>query len=127
MVRGKDGRQMHPNSLKNLAAPFSKDNQPSTESKRKAALVQWQHKDMCKMLFEKLYKLGAFDLVTEKAIEQAEEGDLKSLLELIKITKDNTNQTQIINAMQNNVQKVYVTKQQEKDANKHIDEIIDLK
>lgn len=116
-------REVNENSLKNLKK-FSKDYQPSPEAKSKGKLISWQHKDMCKMLFEKLYKLGAFDLVTEKAIEQAEEGDLKSLLELIKITKDNTNQTQIINAMQNNVQKVYVTKQQEKDANKHIEDII---
>ena len=119
----KKQREHNPNSLANLKPPFTKDYQPSFEARSKGQLARWHHRDMCKMLFEKLYNLGAFDLVTEKAIEQAESGDLKSLLELIKITKSNEQQTQIINAMQN-VQKVYVTKSQEKEANKHIESII---
>lgn len=123
----KKQREPNANSLANLKPQFTKDNQPSFEARSKGQIARWQHRDMCKMLFEKLYNLGAFDLVTETAIEQAKDGDLKSLLELIKITKDSNNQTQIINAMQNNVQKIYVTKEQEKQANKHIDEIIDLK
>lgn len=118
-------KQQEPNenSLKNLK-PFSKDKQPSFEARSKGQIARWQRENMCEMMFQRLYKKGGFDLAVDLAFEHAEEGDIKPLLELIKILKPNeAQQTQIINAMQN-VQKIYVSEEDKKQANKHIESII---
>lgn len=116
-------REMNENSLKNLK-PFTSENQPKPERKSKGQIERWQRKNMCDMMFQRLYKKGGCDLAVDGAIEQAKEGDLKALLELIKILKPNeAQQTQIINAMQN-VQKIYVSEEDKKQVNKHIESII---
>lgn len=129
-TRRKDDNVNLPGHVGNSAGKqFSKDYQPPSINKSKAKLakneLRAQYRAMGELMFEKMMKMGSIELALDKAHEQAEEGELKWLIELIKIMKPNEQQqTQIINAMNANVQRVYVTKEQEDAVHKHIEDVI---
>lgn len=82
-----------------------------------------QRKEMLDMLFDKLYSLGGMTLAVDVAITKAQEGDIKELIELLKIVKPTEKvEPTIVNNL--GIQKVYVTKEQEEEALKHIEDVI---
>ena len=93
---------MSENSLKNLETEkykFSKNcpeiaqkNQEKSVEKRKENKDRYE---MCNILFDEIYKRGLLTEAVEQAAHKAvEKGDLKDLIELLRIVKPNDKQIQ---------------------------------
>lgn len=82
-----------------------------------------ERKEMLDLLFDKLYSLGGMTLAVDVAIAKAQEGDIKELIELLKIVKPSEKvETTVVNNL--GIQKVFVTKEQEEEALNHIKDVI---
>lgn len=118
-------KKINENSLKNLEkrVKFTKDNQPSEESKSNGQINLSKEKNI-------LYSLrtGAKDrnLITKylDCIEnQLQNGDTREASKLFGIIKENEVQ-EIKNTGSIEIQKVFITKEEQKEIDKSIDDII---
>jgi citrate lyase alpha subunit len=98
-------RGQHPNSRKNLEnfSRMSKEkhleiSKKGAEASNKAQKEKKQRAEMCNILFDEIYKRGllteAVAVAEHKAIE---EGDIKELLELLKLVKTPDKQVTDVN------------------------------
>lgn len=119
-------KKINENSLKNLEkrVKFTKDNQPSEESKSNGQINLSKEKNI-------LYSLrtGAKDrnLITKylDCIEnQLQNGDTREASKLFGIIKENEVQ-EIKNSGSVEIQKVFITKEEQKEIDKSIDDVID--
>lgn len=95
-------RKMSENSLKNLEKANPQNNFNCSEIARKAQAKSVEKRkenkdryEMCNILFDEIYKRGLLTEAVEQAAHKAvEKGDLKDLIELLKIVKPNDKQIQ---------------------------------
>lgn len=116
-----DKREPNENSLKNLKK-FSKEYQPTpeakSEGKKRAQEKRIALEMMNEYIFNKLMDKGLIDTAIENAEMHAIEGcDNRDIIELLKIIKPNNKQTV---ELEGQVQKIYVTPEQQKKAMEHI-------
>ena len=105
----------------NLKPPFSTENQPSGESKSNGQIEK--HKQVNVLLnAETLFEQrGILPKVIENINNQVEMGYNKDAIDLMKLFKKNENNT---NINVQGVQKVFITENDIKETDKHIDDII---
>ena len=104
-----------------LKPPFSADNQPTGESKSNGRIEQSKQVNVllnAETLFE---NRGVLPKLIENINNQADMGNNKDALDLMKLFKKNENST---NINVQGVQKVFVTQEELDAVNKHIDDII---
>lgn len=97
-------RKMSENSLKNLEKANPQNNFNNSEVARKAQAKSVEKRkenkdrsEMCNILFDEIYKRGLLTEAVEQASHKAiEKGDIKDLIELLKIVKPNDKQIQEI-------------------------------
>ena len=103
---------------------FSKDNQPSTESKSKGQINLAKERNILQTLRT---SVNGYDL-TQKTVkviaQEVANGDVRNAIKLLSIIKENEVQ-EIKNTGSIEVQKVFVTKEEQKEIDKSIDDVID--
>ena len=123
-------RKMSENSLKNLR-PFSERNQAErrelgkigAEKANQIKREKRKRENMLTELFELLDKEGIIDGTIDTIKEEVQNGNIKNAIELLKLVKPNETQVQqITGALE--VQKIFITEDEKKETDKHIDDVI---
>lgn len=123
-------RKMSENSLKNLK-PFSERSQAErrelgkkgAERTNQIKREKRQRENMLYDLFELLDKEGIIDGTIDTIKEEVKNGNIKNAIELLKLVKPNETQVQqITGALE--VQKIFITEDEKKETDKHIDDVI---
>lgn len=123
-------RKMSENSLKNLK-PFSERNQAErrelgkkgAERTNQIKREKRQRKNMLYDLFELLDKEGIIDGTIDTIKEEVQKGNLKNAIKLLEFVKPNETQVQQITGVLE-VQKIFITEDEKKETDKHIDDVI---
>ena len=125
-------RKMSENSLKNLEKGNLASKNPSVrkEIARKGAektnrikREKRKRENMLSELFELLDTEGIIDGTIDTIKEEVQNGNLKNAIELLKLVKPNETQVQqITGALE--VQKIFITEDEKKETDKHIDDVI---
>lgn len=123
-------RKMSENSLKNLK-PFSERSQAErrefgkkgAEKTNQIKREKRKRENMLIELFELLDKEGIIDGTIDTIKEEVKNGNIKNAIELLKLVKPNETQVQqITGALE--VQKIFITEDEKKETDKHIDDVI---
>jgi len=120
-------KKINENSLKNLEkrVKFTKDNQPSEESKSNGQINLSKEKNILYSLRTGSQDRNLIKLYLDCIENQLQNGDTREASKLFGIIKENEVQ-EIKNTGSIEVQKVFITKEEERQVNKHIDDIIDM-
>lgn len=105
----------------NLKPPFSTENQPSDESKSNGQIDKRKQVNVLLNAETLFQQRGILPKVIENINTQVEMGNNKDAIDLMKLFKKNENNTSI-NVQ--GVQKVFITEEDIKETDKHIDDII---
>lgn len=123
-------RKMSENSLKNLK-PFSKRNQSErreiakkgAEKTNQIKREKRKRENMLTELFELLDKEGIIDGTIDTIKKEVKNGNIKNAIELLKLVKPNELQMQQITGGVE-IQKVFITEEERKAVEKHINDVI---
>lgn len=123
-------RKMSENSLKNLK-PFSERSEAErrecgkkgAEKTNRIKREKRQREAMLDDLFKLLDKEGIIDGTIDTIKEEVKSGNIKNAIELLKLVKPNELQMQQITGGVE-IQKVFITKKEQQQTDKHIDDTI---
>lgn len=118
-------RKMSQKSLDNLKPiPFTKDNQPSPESKSEGQRVAAINRNILATIRTNIEDVNLIQRIVQGVSKEVDNGQYKNGIELLKIAKEpETQNIKLDGGVE--VQKVFIEKATKQAADNHIDDFID--